>query len=130
MINDVKSEKRSVRERVTLKVAGVELNLVTEESSEYMEKLASEIDERVSKMIISNARINKIDAALFCALDYLDAYHKLREDLAAQKERTERITREFALLKEENDELKTLLGGSSASASCGVNSDDIGSEKE
>ena len=123
-----KYEKRPTREKVTLKGAGVVLNLVTDENQEYMEKLAREIDKQVTEKVISNTRISKIDAALYSALQNLDAYCKLREELNAQKERTERICREFALLKEENAELKTLLGG--ASVIDEEKSDESESEKE
>jgi len=117
-------EKRSSRDKLTLKITGVEINLVTDEKREYMEKLAREIDRQVTEKVISNTRISKIDAALYSALQNLDAYYKLREELNAQKERTERICREFALLKEENAELKTLLGGVS------VNDEDTSDESE
>jgi len=117
-------EKRSSRDKLTLKITGVEINLVTDEKREYMEKLAREIDRQVTEKVISNTRISKIDAALYSALQNLDAYYKLREELNAQKERTERICREFALLKEENAELKTLLGGAS------VNDEDTSDESE
>ena len=117
-------EKRSSRDKLTLKITGVEINLVTDEKREYMEKLAREIDRQVTEKVISNTRISKIDAALYSALQNLDAYCKLREELNAQKERTERICREFALLKEENAELKTLLGGAS------VNDEDTSDESE
>ena len=117
-------EKRSSRDKLTLKITGVEINLVTDEKREYMEKLAREIDRQVTEKVISNTRISKIDAALYSALQNLDAYYKLREELNAQKERTERICREFALLKEENAELKTLLGG------VWVNDEDTSDESE
>ena len=38
-----KYEKKPMKERVTLTISGVELNLVTEESAEYMEKLAEDV---------------------------------------------------------------------------------------
>ncbi len=104
-------EKRPLKERVSMTVAGIELNLVTEESPDYMRELAAELDRRVTEIVVGNTRINKIDAALFCALDYLDALRKQESKIAAERERADKYQREFCLLKQENAELKLLLGG-------------------
>ena len=124
-----KYEKKQMKERVTLTISGVELNLVTEESPEYMEKLAEEIDKRVTQIVVGNTRTNKIDAALFCALDYLDAYHKQQEKINAERERADRFYREFCLLKEENAELKTLLGYDNAAGKVGTSESEEASEE-
>jgi len=121
-------EKRPSREKVTLKVAGCELKLVSDDNEEYLIKLAREIDRFVTGMVVANTRINKIDAALYCALEYLDKYNRQQDELNAQRERIERILGEFALLKEENEELKTLLGGPSVNNE--EKSDESESEKE
>ena len=60
--NDVKNEKRAIREKVTLKVAGEELNLVTDDSNEYLSKLADEMTDASYIMVFYGDDVSESDA--------------------------------------------------------------------
>ena len=99
-----------MKEKYTVEVAGISLSLMSEESEEYIKKLAEVLNTRVNEMILSSKRISKTDAAMFCALDYLDM--KLKTDLKLREtsEQFKAYEKMIEDLKRENDELRKLLG--------------------
>ena len=107
----MENEKKLQKKSISLTVAGVGLNLLTDESDDYMKELAEAVTKKITDRVMGNARTNKIDAALICALEYLDDVNKQKADIAKEHERAEIFYRELCLLKQENAELKTLLGG-------------------
>ncbi len=67
-----------------LHIAGVDLPLTSEHEPEYVQALASELSKRINTMAVSSAGINKLEAAIVCALDLLDENYRLKlamEDL-------------------------------------------------
>lgn len=73
------------KRRVSLNIAGNKISLVTDESPEYVEKLAALVSQRVNTLSLSGSGISKMDAALVYALDLLDENFKLRIALAEAK---------------------------------------------
>ena len=109
-------EKRTAKERLALRIAGVTLTLVADENREYMLGLAEELDRRMNELMRSNVRASKIDAALFCALDALDAARRQESKTADEAARADRFMQELAFVKQENEELKLLLGAKAPAA--------------
>lgn len=73
------------KRRVSLNIAGNKISLVTDESPEYVEKLAALVSQRVNTLSLSGSGITKMDAALVYALDLLDENFKLKIALAEAK---------------------------------------------
>lgn len=73
------------KRKVSLNIAGNKISLVTDESPEYVEKLAALVSQRVNTLSLSGSGITKMDAALVYALDLLDENFKLRIALAEAK---------------------------------------------
>lgn len=73
------------KRRVSLNIAGNKISLVTDESPEYVEKLAALVSQRVNTLSLSGSGISKMDAALVYALDLLDENFKLKIALAEAK---------------------------------------------
>ena len=103
-------DKSPAKEKLALRIAGVTLTLVADENREYMLGLAEELDRRMNELMAANIRANKIDLALFCALDALDAARRQEAKIAAEAARADRFMQELTLVKQENEELKLLLG--------------------
>ena len=109
-------DKSPAKEKLALRIAGVTLTLVADENREYMLGLAEELDRRMNELMAANIRANKIDAALFCALDALDAARRQEAKIAAEAARADRFMQELTLVKQENEELKLLLGAKAPAA--------------
>lgn len=88
--------------RVT--VAGIPLNIVTDEEENYLLSLVDKLSRTVSEIVIKNRNASKTDAAILCALDGLDAKEKLQEKL-------DEIEGENERLRAENERLKGKLYG-------------------
>ena len=73
------------KRKVSLNIAGNKISLVTDESPEYVEKLAALVSQRVNTLSLSGSGISKMDAALVYALDLLDENFKLKIALAEAK---------------------------------------------
>ena len=88
--------------RVT--VAGLPLNIVTEEEENYLLALVDKLSRTVSEIVIKNRSASKTDAAILCALDGLDAKEKMQEKIDTLESENER-------LRAENERLKGKLYG-------------------
>lgn len=80
-----------MKEKYEISVAGTEMILISDESEEYVKRLAQTLDRRVMDMVIVKNRCTKIEALTLCAMDYLDMAMKLKaelEDTKAELEET------------------------------------------
>ena len=84
-----------MNEKYTVRISGAELHIVTDESEEYLKSIAETIDKRMTDMIVSNKRCSRLDAALICAVDYLDGKLKAEEEIRRLKEENKTL-RELA----------------------------------
>ena len=83
-----------MKERYTIAISGMELNLLSDESEEYVLGLAKLIDQKISKIVLGNRHCNKTEAALVCAMDALDDKIKLNLELENTKEELEEARRD------------------------------------
>lgn len=57
------------KKRITVDIAGVSLNIVTDENEEFVEKIAETLNDRIAKMRKNSFTISVLDAALLCAIE-------------------------------------------------------------
>lgn len=74
-----------MKERLTLVVSGIKIDIVTEDDPEYVKGLGRLLENRVSDLVISSTNRQKNEALLLCALDYLDERNKLKKENEALK---------------------------------------------
>lgn len=95
-----------MKERYTVVISGMELNLLSDEEEEYVLGLAKIIDGRINSMVMSSKRCNKTEAALLCALDYLDDKLKTALTLETVKKQRDDAIMELQRLRKELDALR------------------------
>lgn len=61
--------EKNTKKRITLDIAGVSLNIVTDESEEFVQKIADTLGERINQMRRNSFTISVLDAALLCAIE-------------------------------------------------------------
>lgn len=66
-------------EKLRLMIAGDEYIIGTDDAPDYVEALAAELDEKISKLVHENARISVTQAAIVTALEYADLAKKAAE---------------------------------------------------
>ncbi|MCI8331654.1 MAG: cell division protein ZapA [Clostridiales bacterium] len=86
--------------RVT--VAGLPLNIVTDEEEEYLLSLTDKLSRVINDIVLNNKSASKIDAALLCALDGMDQAHKLTAEVDALKEENLRLLAENEKYRRKN----------------------------
>lgn len=95
-----------MKQRYTIKIADIPMNIVTDESSESVEALVGVIDRHIREIYLKSNRCSKTEAALLCALDYCS------DKLKAQRrvKRLEALNAEYEIriseLEEELEQLK------------------------
>ena len=72
--------ENSTKKRISLDIAGVSLNIVTDESEEFVKKIADTLNDRINRMRRSSFQISVLDAALLCAIE------NVSERLTAEKQ--------------------------------------------
>ena len=100
-----------MKQKLTITIADVQMNIVTEESPEAVENLRSIVDRRIREIYLqSGNRCPKTEAALLCALDYCAEKNKMQEIVSKLEEELKTIDIESA--RQENkaltEELNTL----------------------
>lgn len=59
-----------------IRIAGTPLRVVTEEEEAYVAALADSLSQKVNDIVVNSKNASKLDAALLCALDSMDAAAK------------------------------------------------------
>jgi cell division protein ZapA (FtsZ GTPase activity inhibitor) len=95
-----------MNQRYTITVAGIQMNVVTEESSEAVEALVGIIDRRIREIHLKSNRCSKTEAALLCALDYCSERIKIQRKLKALETKLAMTEATLEEVLMENEELK------------------------
>ena len=67
-----------MKNKHNITIAGVDLTLNSENSEEYVQKLALELTRRINSIALSTSGVTKLQAAVVCALDLLDENYRLK----------------------------------------------------
>ena len=99
-----------MKQKYTIRVADIEMNVISEESPEAVEALVGIVDRKMREICSKSRSCSKSEAALLCALDYCSERIKIQrklKTLEAKLAMTESTLEEVLM---ENEELKMGLG--------------------
>ena len=103
-----------MRQKYTITVADIQMNVISEESPEAVEAYVGIVDRRMREICMMSKRCSKTEAALLCALDYcadkLKANRKIKSlesKVAMTESALEEAEIEIMELKRELEELKS-----------------------
>lgn len=92
-----------MKQKYTVNIAGMTVNVISDEQEEYVNGLVRLLDQRINDMVMSSKHCSKNEAILFCAIDFFD--DKIKNSL-----RLQRLQETVEQLTQENEELKQRLG--------------------
>lgn len=119
-----------MKQKYTLTIADMEINVVTDAPHESVEKIVGIIDRRMREIALKSKKCTKNEAALLCALDLCadklalkekldevedtleernEKFEHLCEKLELIQKNAERLERERARLENENGKLREML---------------------
>lgn len=76
------------KKQYELNIAGKKLSVVSADDKAYVEKLSKELTQRINEFLFSGANVDKLSAALICALDLLDENTRLKAAPKGEKKET------------------------------------------
>ncbi|MBQ1956252.1 MAG: cell division protein ZapA [Clostridia bacterium] len=113
-----------MKQKFRINVADIEINVVTEESKQFVDDVVGVIDRRMREINRKSRLCSKTEAALLCALDLCAEKQKYRSIIADLEAENEELTRnaetlsrklekreaDYTKIKRENDIMRDLLG--------------------
>ena len=95
-----------MNQRYTITVAGIQMNVVTEESPEAVEAVVGIIDRKIREIHLQSNRCSKTEAALLCALDYCSDKIKAQRKVKKLEAQMAEYELRIAELEEELEKLQ------------------------
>lgn len=98
-----------MKQKYTITVADIEMNVVSDESAEAVEALVGIVDRKMREISLMSKRCSKSEAALLCALDYCSDRIKAQRKLKALESKLAMTEAAVDELEAENEELRKEL---------------------
>ena len=119
-----------MKQKYTLSIADMEINVITDQSPEFVERIVGILDRKMREIALKSKRCTKGEAAVLCALDFCadkimlkeereaiddeieelnTKIEHLEEKLELVSKNSERLERERARLEGENAKLRSAL---------------------
>lgn len=104
------------RNKIRVRIRGVEYTLVSTESPEYVYKVAYLVDKKMSEIMDENSRLNSAMASLLTSINLADEYFKnkadtdnLRDQVAEYNKLSEEYKQKYILAEEELKEAQATI---------------------
>ena len=105
------------KNKTNIKIRGKEYTVVGPETPEYMQKIASYIDNKIGEMMVANPTLNLEMGSVLAAINIVDEYFKaletsdnLRKHIGEYLDDMSKSRNEINNLRAENKMLKSRLG--------------------
>lgn len=94
-----------MKQKYTITIGDVEMNVICEESPETVEKIVGHVDRKIREINLNSSRCSKHEAALLCALDYCTEKLSLQAKLNEVEQQNDKLFRALERLQRENEKL-------------------------
>jgi len=95
-----------VKQKYTIRISDIEMNVITEESPEAVEALVGIVDRKMKEIEAASKRCSKTEAALLCALDYCSERIKAQRKIKTLESKLAMAQTTVEELEIENEELR------------------------
>ena len=100
-----------MKQRYTIRIADIEMNVIAEESPEAVEALVAIVDRKMREIEAASKRCSKSEAALLCALDYCSERIKAQRKIKTLESKLALAEATVEELEMENEDLRKQLPG-------------------
>lgn len=94
------------KNKVILRISGMEYSIRGYESEEYLHKLGLFVDRKMTEIVSSNNRLSTHMAAILTALNVADELLKIKDEKNLQSDALQKLNSEINDLKKINERLK------------------------
>ena len=98
-----------MKQKYTLSIADMEINVVTDQSPESVEHIVGILDRKMREISVGSKRCSKSEAAILCALDYCSEKIKAQRKIKALETKLAYTETALDELQAENDDLRKEL---------------------
>ena len=98
-----------MKKKYTLSIADMEINVVTDEPQESVERIVGILDRKMREFALKSRRCTKNEAALLCALDYCSDKIKMQRKIRSIDAETALKNAQINHLMAENEKLRKKL---------------------
>ena len=95
-----------MKQKYTLSIADMEINVLTDEPRESVEYIVGILDRKIRDISLKSKRCSKNEAALLCALDFCADKIKTKEQLEEADDKFEALNEKYEHLSEKNELIK------------------------
>ncbi len=95
-----------MRQKYTITIADIEMNVISEESPEAVEALVGIVDRKMREICDKSRSCSKTEAAILCALDYCSDRIKMQRRLKALETKLSMTEATLEEVIAENEELR------------------------
>lgn len=101
--------EQNIKRKITVEIAGVNLTLVTDENSSFVDSVVAQVNDRMESILAGSLRtgICTMDAALLCAIDSMGERLKAETRMRNLEAKLSLYEVNIRNLKEELDKLRT-----------------------
>ena len=100
-----------MKQKYTIRIADIEMNVITEESPEAVEALVGIVDRKMREILGASRGCSKNEAALLCALDYCSEKIKAQRKIKTLESKLALAEATVEELEMENQDLRSKLPG-------------------
>lgn len=94
------------KNKIKIKVCGNEFNILSEDSAEYTQSIALEVDKKMRLILDASPRASISSIAILAALDFCDLTKKLEEQGESMKAQLQEYLEDSQKAREEADEAR------------------------
>lgn len=98
-----------MKQKYSIVIAGTEMNVITEESEDFVSEVVGILDRKIREINIASKRCSKSEAALLCALDYCSDKIKIQKKLRTTDAEMALLRAQVNRLTQENERLRAEL---------------------
>ena len=98
-----------MKQKYTITIAETEMNVVTDESPEFVDEIVGILDRKMREINTACRRCSKTEAALLCALDYCSDKIKMQKKVRTFDAEMALKNAEINRMRAENERLQALL---------------------